>query len=256
MNCAIGQFFFQPGIAVPSFQFPLCAALRGVHTATPGGEATLRCVRRLSALLLLLLLVGPLPAGAAPRTYVVDAAASNVEVLLHRAGALSALGHNHAIVATDFTGQVVVDPAALASAQAELRFPVRSLVVDAPQARKKAGFTKAVSESDRADVRVTMLSAKQLHAKAHPFITATLEACSGTLPQLSLRVRIQLRGVARTLAIPATVRLTDKSLHVSAAFKLRQSDFGYEPFSTALGLVAVEDLADVRVELVAHRTGG
>ena len=59
------------------------------------------------------------PAGAAPRTYVVDPAASSVRIHVGKSGAFSFAGHKHEVVAPAVSGEVTADPADLGASRVD-----------------------------------------------------------------------------------------------------------------------------------------
>lgn len=231
------------------------------HRSAPPAIARLP-VRLPCRLLLALALLAPLagmPGGtvraqsaAGARTYVVDAAASDITVRLYRSGLFSALGHDHVIVARDFSGSVVFDPADPATAKAELTLPVTAMEVDLPEARKAAGLEGTLSEDDRDSVRETMLGPEQLDAARYSEIRAVTERVEGALPELTLTVRLRIKGSEKAVPLPLTVALEGGTLTADGAVELLQSEFGITPFSTALGTVAVRDRLRVTLRLVAH----
>src|SRR5256885_17044209 len=69
----------------------------------------------------------------------------------------------------------------------------------------------------------------------------------------TVTARVTLRGVTRDLRFAAAVLRQDDTLVVVAGFRIRQSEFGIEPFTTFNGGLRVRDPLDIRVRLVARR---
>jgi polyisoprenoid-binding protein YceI len=226
--------------------FPF-AVLAGCQTpAPPGSENTAAPaaqVKREAA---------PLP--QAPR-FVVDSRASEVRLLVYRAGPLARFGHNH-VISGHALGEIRAGADAAASGF-RLDIPVASLVVDDPAARAQedAEFSAQVSAEARRGTREHMLGKEVLDADAYPSIVIESIALSGPRWNPTVRARVTLRGAAHELRFPAAVVQCDGLLTVVADFHLRQSEFGIAPYSTLGGGLSVRDEIDVRVHLLARRAG-
>jgi polyisoprenoid-binding protein YceI len=226
--------------------FPL-ALLAGCQTpAPPGPEDTAVLaspVRRQAT---------PLP--EAPR-FVVDPDASEIRLLVYRAGPLARFGHNH-VISGHARGEIRAGANATASGF-RLDIPVASLVVDDPAARAQEDteFSAQVSAEARRGTREHMLGKDVLDADAYPSIVIESIALSGPRWNPTVRARVTLRGAARELRFPAAVVQCDGLLTVVADFRLRQSEFGIAPYSTLGGGLSVRDEIGVRVHLLARRTG-
>ena len=73
-----------------------------------------------------------------PSVYQVDAENSDIRILVHRAGALSWLGHSHVISVGQLDGRIYVHPEPKQS-RFELIIPVQGLIVDDPLLRREEG---------------------------------------------------------------------------------------------------------------------
>ncbi len=194
-------------------------------------------------------------ARAAPRLYTVQAEASTLKILVYRQGALSALAHDHVLVAHGLEGQAQVDPADVGHASLRLSVPVAALEVDPAPQREQEGFTSEITAPDRQSLRETMLGPGQLHAEAFPAVTLALEEVRGALPDLALRLRVAIRGQERTITVPARVTLTERELAAQGQVELLQSDWGIVPYRTLLGAIAVQDRVLVKFSIVAIAKG-
>jgi len=194
----------------------------------------------------------PLP--EAPR-FVVDPDASEVRLLVYRAGPLARFGHNHVI-----SGHALGEIRAAADAAGSgfrLDIPAASLVVDEPAARAEEGseFSAQVSAEARRGTREHMLGKEVLDADAYPSIGIESIALSGPRWNPTVLARVTLRGATRVLRFPAAVAQGGGLLTVIADFHLRQSDFGIAPYAALGGGLQVRDRIDVRVHLTARRAG-
>ncbi len=187
--------------------------------------------------------------------YVVDPGVSLLVVRVYRDGPLARLGHNH-IVSTSAVGGYArrVEGEALA---ADLFVPVAEVVVDDPALRAAAGeeFSSVPSDEDIDGTRNNMLGPAVLDAASYPFVRARAilphdprqPGVSDTAP---MEVRFEVRGVSRTLVLPAIIDSGDGHVRLRASATLNQSDFGIEPFSVLGGALRVRDALDLAIDLV------
>jgi len=191
---------------------------------------------------------------SAPR-YAVDPQGSEIRLLVYRGGPLARFGHNHVIVGR-VRGEIRAGDGAAASGF-RLEIPVDSFVVDPPAARAEEGeeFAAQVSEPARRGTRENLLGADVLYAAKHPLIRIESIALFGPDWNPEVTARVTLRGVTRDLRFAAAVLRRDDALAVVAGFRIKQSEFGIEPFSALNGGLRVRDPLDIRIRLVARREG-
>ena len=194
-----------------------------------------------------------LPADA-PR-FIVDSEASEIRLLVYRAGPLARFGHNHVITGRA-RGEIRAGVGAAASGF-RLEVPVESFVVDPPVARAEEGgeFATEVSEQARQATRENMLGKDVLDAVSHALIQIDSRALGGPRWNPTVLARVTLRGATRDLRFRAAVIQQDDLLTVTGNFRVRQSDFGVTPFTTLGGGLQVRDMIDIRIRLVARRAG-
>ena len=185
--------------------------------------------------------------------FLVDPGASEVRLLVHRAGPLARFGHSH-VLSGHPRGQIVAGASAAASGF-RLELPVASLAVDDPAARAEEGgeFSSSVSEEARRGTREHMLGKDVLDATGYPEIEIDSISLAGPRWNPDVTVRVTLRGATRELRFPAAVVQEGSWLSVIAGFALRQSEFGITPYSALGGGLRVQDRIDVRVRLLARR---
>ena len=190
-----------------------------------------------------------------PSVYQVDAENSDIRILVHRAGALSWLGHSHVILVGQLDGRIYVSPDAMQS-RFELIIPVQGLIVDNPVQRREEGdeFSTEPSEQDVARTRSNMLSEKVLNAERHPIVKLTGTGYRGDKPEIMLQLSIELLGNVIELQVPTTLRLDEEILEVTGNLRLSHSDLGMRPFTAMLGALRVGDEIDFKYRLRAQRT--
>jgi len=185
--------------------------------------------------------------------YAVDSAASDVRILVYKAGPLAKFGHNHVIQARDIRGTVyVTDP--LAGSGFEITVPLAGFRVDPPDARAVEGeaFSTEPSDEARRATRENMLGADGLAADQYPEIRIRSVDLMGPEWQMDAVVRITLHGVTRERTIPIAVFRKDGRLTVIGAFDLRQTNYGVEPYTAFGGGLKVADRVRIRFRLVAR----
>jgi hypothetical protein len=197
---------------------------------------------------------GPIPAGA--RRYEIDPERTVVQILVHRAGPLARLGHDHVISSSDETGRVWVGEQPSGSGF-HLALPVERFEVDQPQARAQAGprFAAEVPQSARDGTRANMLRPEVLDAARYPAVTVRSIGVNGPWAQPTVDVAVTLKGVEhRYQALVALERAAD-SVVARGTLRLNQSDFGIEPFAVAGGAIQVADELEVHFEILADAHG-
>jgi polyisoprenoid-binding protein YceI len=186
--------------------------------------------------------------------FLVDPDASEIRLLVYRAGPLARFGHNHVI-----TGRVRGEIRAGERADDSgfrLEIPVESFIVDASKARAEEGedFAAEVSEQARQATRENLLGKDVLDSARQPLIEVDSVALAGPRWNPTVLARVKLRGVTRDLRFPAAVVQQGDLLTVVATFRIRQTDFDLIPFTVMGGGLRVRDAIDIRLHLVARRT--
>jgi hypothetical protein len=188
----------------------------------------------------------------APR-FLVDTEASEIRLLVYRAGPLARFGHNH-VISGGVRGEIRVGERADDSGF-RLEIPVESFVVDPPAARAEEGeeFASDVSEQARQATRDNLLGKDVLDSASRPLIEIDSIALAGPRWNPTVLARATLRGAIRDLRFPAAVVQQGDVLTVVASFRIRQSDFELTPFTALGGAIQVRDVVDIRLRIVARR---
>lgn len=191
----------------------------------------------------------------AARTYVVERNASSLYVVTHKAGLLSFLGHEHAIVPLEWSARLcLADPVASGST-GSVTIHTASLVVDSDSARALAGLGGGPGADDRRDIQAKMLDADHLDAGSFPEIRLQLSVAESTdSTPVVAEGTLDLHGVERNVRVPVTVeQQTEGTVRLSGALRIRQRDFGIEPESRA-GVVKVSNDVDLHFSISAVAT--
>jgi len=173
----------------------------------------------------------------------IDSGASLIAITVRRGGPLARLGHDHVVAARTVEGRV--DPAAN---RASLRFRLDALTVDEAPLRQQAGLDTQPSADAIAGTRRNMLT-RVLDAERFPWVDVAIErpAVGG-----ALATSVTLHGVTRRYQVPATVVAEGGTVRASGSMSLRQTDFGLVPFSVLGGAMAVQDVLELRFDIVAR----
>ena len=184
--------------------------------------------------------------------YAVNPARSELRVLVYRAGALAAFGHNHVLLNRQLRGTIYwhAEPA---QTRFSLQLPVAAFTVDEPAARAEEGdaFASQPDAEAIAGTRANLLGPAVLDAAHYPLITIRSIAIQGPAWQADVTAAITLHGVTRQISVPVAVFKQAASLTASGGFSLKQSDFGIAPFSILGGAIQVQDEIRVRFRLQA-----
>jgi polyisoprenoid-binding protein YceI len=181
-------------------------------------------------------------------------AASTLIVQTWKDGAAARLAHDHAIIATAFSGELHHDPAAPSQSRIVVEVDARRLVVDDDRARQRVGLEPGVPQKDRDAVTASMMGPEQLDVQQHPRIrfesTKVTPQSDGTL---LVEGRFTLHGQTRTVRLPVTVEVrADGSVRGRGTLSLRVSDYGIAPYEAFFGAVKVKDEVKVHLDLIAR----
>jgi hypothetical protein len=208
------------------------------------------------------------PHAAAPAAqgarYRIDSAHSELRLLVYRAGAMAALGHDHVIVNRALEGWVMFS-GDVASAEFLLTVPTSGFVVDEDAARRQEGadFSEEVDANAKAGTLHNMLGSAVLDAQGHPAISvrsvsiatggAQVAGVAQATGGAQATVRVSVAGHESSLVVPFTVDSAPGRLHAQVDFTVQQTHLGLTPFSVFLGALRVEDQLHVKLDLVAVR---
>lgn len=182
----------------------------------------------------------PAPAVTGTGALAIDPESTEVRVLVHRAGALAALGHNHVITSTSLDGRIDALPGG--EYRFDLALPVESFVVDppGPRAEEGADFAATVADDARDGTRANMLGERVLDAARFPVIRLTGETLSAVDGARSLKVAVTVRDATREFRVPVTIEPGERP-GVRGELPLTHADLGLVPFSVMGGMLAVRD---------------
>lgn len=197
-----------------------------------------------SIVVLMLATVGPMPLlGQISGTYRVISKESHVEIHLFKGGFLSALGDNHLIALTHFSGKA--DLSKSSPWTADLSGQADSLKVIDPWG----------SPSERKEVEDTMLGPDQLDVSRYPMIKLQSLSFDPTAHDTvwHLEADIKLHGVTRKEKFLLDCHQSGNQLHITGKKMLKLTDFNIQPFSRAFGAVRVKNGFEVTYDIILDR---
>ena len=177
-----------------------------------------------------------------PGEYAIDSNASELRLLVYRAGPLASLGHNHVMVNRAITGTVRIG-AGVSSSSFSLRMRADDFEIDDAQSRQEEGgdFPGDIPEDAKAGTRRNMLSSAVLNAAEFPDVTVKSATLSGTLNDLTADVEIGAAGHASRISVPLTLQGDATHLMATGSLELRQTALGLSPYSLMHGALQVQD---------------
>lgn len=186
-------------------------------------------------------------AAAEARTYVVDAARSQVVVHVGRAGLFKFAGHEHEVLAPRFAGEIQADAGDLKAGSVRLGFEVGALQVSG----------RGEPPEDVPKVQAKMVGPELLDAARFPLVafrSTSVDGREASKGSYELRVagELSLHGVTRPITVPVRVEVSTDKLVAAGNLALRHTDYGLTPVSVA-GVVKVKNEVsiDFRIEATA-----
>ncbi len=194
----------------------------------------------------------PAAPSAGADLYRIDPAQSELTVLVHRAGPLARLGHNHVIVNRALGGWVRFAGDTAAGSFA-LDVPVAQFIIDDEAARRAAGadFADPVPADAKEGTRHNMLSEALLDGEHHRVIHVSSVSVQPLAERWAATVTVSVAGHDSTLVMPFSLDGVPGRLTASGTGTLRQTALGLTPFSVMLGALQVQDEFTLAFRVVA-----
>jgi YceI-like domain len=185
-----------------------------------------------------------------PGEYAIDSSASELRLLVYRAGPLANLGHNHVMVNRAVTGVVQIG-ASVSASSLSLRMRADGFVIDDAQSRQEEGgdFPGDIPEDAKAGTRRNMLSAAVLNAAEFPDIAVKSTSLSGSLSELNAELEISAAGHISRISVPLTLQGDAHHLIAAGSTELRQTALGLIPYSLMHGALQVQDAMQLKFKI-------
>lgn len=185
-----------------------------------------------------------------PGDYPIDSSASELRLLVYRAGPLGNLGHNHVMVNRAVAGRVQIG-AGLSASSFSLRMRADDFVIDDAQSRREEGedFPGEVAEDAKAGTRRNMLGSAVLNAAEFPVIAVTSKSLTGTVNELNAEVEISAAGHTSRISVPLALQGDAHHLIAAGSTELRQTALGLVPYSLMHGALQVQDAMQLKFKI-------
>jgi polyisoprenoid-binding protein YceI len=167
---------------------------------------------------------------------------SRLQVKTGKGGLFGFAGHSHVIRANGARGEVVYYPKAPSNSRLKFTVLTDSLEVLTPP--------------DTAEIRkvTAAMRTEVLHTAEHPEMTMVSRKVTPAQDGFHLVAALTMAGQTRDVPIDVVVRMGPDTLRASAAFSVKQTDFGIKPFSGGPGgMVKVADRVTFDIRVVAVR---
>lgn len=184
-------------------------------------------------------------------THRLDAARSELHILVYRAGPFARFGHNHVIAARELAGRLTLTREVVGSTF-DLLLPVDAFDVDPQPLRARYGedFASERSAADIDGTRANMLSTALLDSTAYPNVRV-----AGTIARAAQAyaadIEIAIKDIVVRRTTPIALSVTATSVTASGMLEIDHAELGLTPFSALLGAIRVADTIEFRFELVA-----
>lgn len=169
-------------------------------------------------------------------------------VRVGRAGKLANLGHDHAVASKDLQGFIEI-AADRSASHADIAMPLKSLIVDQAEYRERLALESSPSPDDIAGTYSNMR--RVLEAEQFPWVRVEARFVSADSTSPEIRASITMHGVTLEFVVPVELEINESRLSVRGRLSFGQTDFGLTPFSSAGGLLRVDDELQIDFELIA-----
>ncbi|HEV7902331.1 MAG TPA: YceI family protein [Pyrinomonadaceae bacterium] len=181
-----------------------------------------------------------------PTRYRLDAARSKFMVRAFSGGLLWFKGHDHFIMARDFSGEAQLTPGAASPASLQLTVRADSLV------ETRDAFTEQQKQIINRELREIVLETAK-----YPEITFQSTDVTGNLSGVQFEAKIggdlTLHGVTRHIVIPVQVTLGGDTLRAKGEFTLNRGDYKIKATSAFHGTVRVRDKLKFTFDIVGRQ---
>lgn len=185
--------------------------------------------------------------GPATVKYVIDTAQSKFMARAFAGGLLWFKGHDHHLVAKDFSGEVELTPDSITPAS--LRFVVKAeSLVETGEA-----FTPPQKEIINKELREIVFHPERYPDISFQSTNVTVKSASGGGHDVKIQGNLTLHGVTKPVTIPARVTLQGNELTAKGEFNVDRGDFGVKATSAFHGMVRVRETVKIMFDIVAHR---
>lgn len=187
--------------------------------------------------------------------YTIDAAKTQLHLLVYKGGSLARLGHNHVISSRSVRGTVWLGDS-VAKSGFDIQVPVNELIVDDDATRQAEGedFPLNIQQAAKDGTKANMLRDNQLDGEHFPLITLQSSSMEGNWKTATVQAYMRIKDHTRTVSVPVQLERKGGSLIVKGEFQIKQTDFGISPMSVAMGALQVQNAVTIKFQIVANRS--
>ena len=183
----------------------------------------------------------------APVRYRLDASVSKFIAHALRGGLLWFKGHDHLVVAREFTGEAEITPDSITPASLQLAVKTESM------GETSSVFTEQQKQIINKELREIVLLTAQYPEIVFKSTAVNGKSLGNGEYNLKLGGDLTLHGVTRHIEIPAQVTLTGNNLRARGEFSINRSDYKVKATSAVHGLIRVRDKIEITFDIVDHR---
>src|SRR4030095_3432243 len=185
--------------------------------------------------------------GPATVKYAIDSSRSKFMARAFAGGLLWFKGHDHHLVAKEFSGDVEVTPDSITPASLHFVVKADSLV------ETGEAFTPPQKEIINKELREIVF-----HPDRYPDITfqstsVTAKPSNAGGHEVKIMGNLTLHGTTRPVSIPAHLTSQGNDLHATGEFTVDRGNFGVKATSAFHGMVRVREDVKIMFDIVAHR---
>ena len=162
-------------------------------------------------------------------------------------GLLWFLGHTHNLAIRDFKGEAQLTPGEILPASLVLEIKAESLEETAPN------FTEAQKQIINTTMRKEVLEVGEYPDITFHSTNIKIEKKGENQFAARLAGELALHGVAKPVAIPASISLNGDTLEATGEFSVKRSDYGVKTHSIKWGTIRVRNKIRFTFNIVAQR---
>jgi len=182
-----------------------------------------------------------------PTSYVLDASQGKFIAHAFAGGLFWFKGHDHYLMARDFSGTAEITPEAITPASLHLVVKAASL-----EETSKV-FTDQQKQIINKEIKEIVLLPDKHPEITYQSTSVTGKALGGGRYDLKIKGNLTLLGVTRAEEIPVQVTLSGNDLRAVGEFSIDRSHYGVKATSAFHGLVTVRDKVRFEFDIVGHR---
>ncbi|MFT7519209.1 MAG: polyisoprenoid-binding protein YceI [Kiritimatiellia bacterium] len=186
-------------------------------------------------------------AQAAPSTYQLGGGTLRVVMKYDRNAFIAS--HDHVLGSTQYTGTATWDADAVQTCDVNVSMPLSTLVIDPAGTREQYDLHGETSESDKPKILKNALGKSQLNAAANPAITFQSASCTAQGDKVKVDGNFSMAGVTKPITIIMKTSADGSTFRATGSFKARHTQFGFHPFTAALGALRNDDVLTFHLDI-------